>query len=160
MVSGDSHTSVNDKRDDFRFPIVNVPCLNGDVSRLPSYGIYICRLICFAWCYTSNFSFPFKKDKSPLHCCHRLTDFYHKLRKIFGNFLDTNLNLCQRLVQYCFKNKWQRESPSRFTMFPYTKFGGSVAQMISSPREQNTGWLNFRGVPIFVVFVEGLIHEF
>ena len=34
-------TSVYDKRDYFRFPIVNVLWLNGDVLRLPSYGIYI-----------------------------------------------------------------------------------------------------------------------
>ena len=32
---------VYDKRDEFGFPIVNFPWLNGDVPRLPSCGIYI-----------------------------------------------------------------------------------------------------------------------
>ena len=34
-IVSDMHTSVYDKRDDFRFPIVNFPWFSGDVSRLP-----------------------------------------------------------------------------------------------------------------------------
>ena len=41
VIGSDAHTSVYDKRDDFGFPIVNFPWLSGDVSRLPSYGVYI-----------------------------------------------------------------------------------------------------------------------
>ena len=33
-----------DKRDDFDFVIVNVPFLDGDVPRRPSYGSYISQL--------------------------------------------------------------------------------------------------------------------
>ena len=44
------HTSVYDKRDDFGFPIVYFPWLSGDVTRLPSYGIYISQLVRFARC--------------------------------------------------------------------------------------------------------------
>ena len=33
-------TKIYDKRDDFDFDIVNVPFLDGDVPRRPSYGIY------------------------------------------------------------------------------------------------------------------------
>ena len=29
-----------DKRGDFNFEIINVPCLDGDVPRSPSYGLY------------------------------------------------------------------------------------------------------------------------
>ena len=36
VVGSDVHTSVYDKRDDFRFPIVNFPWFSGDVPRLPS----------------------------------------------------------------------------------------------------------------------------
>ena len=50
VVVSDIHTSVYDKRDDFRFPIVNFPWLSGDVPRLPSYGIYISQLVRFARC--------------------------------------------------------------------------------------------------------------
>ena len=49
-----------DKRDDFGFPIVNVPWLNGDVPRLQSYGIYISQLVRFARCCTSVYEFHSK----------------------------------------------------------------------------------------------------
>ena len=35
VIGSDIHTSVYDKRDDFGFPIVNIPWLSGDVPRLP-----------------------------------------------------------------------------------------------------------------------------
>ena len=41
VIGSNIHTSVNDERDDFWFPIVNFPWLGDDVPRLPSYGIYI-----------------------------------------------------------------------------------------------------------------------
>ena len=37
-----------DKQDDFNFEIVNVPFLEGDVSRSHCYGVYISQLIRFA----------------------------------------------------------------------------------------------------------------
>ena len=33
-----------DKRDDFSFPIVNYPFLDGDVPLSPSYGVYRSQL--------------------------------------------------------------------------------------------------------------------
>ena len=57
------HTSVYYKRDDFGFPKVNFPWLNSDVSRLPSYGIYISLLVWFARCCTSVFDL-FKKSSN------------------------------------------------------------------------------------------------
>ena len=54
------HTSVYDKRNDFGFPIVNFPWLNGDVPRLPSYGIYILQVLRFARCCTRVFDFHSK----------------------------------------------------------------------------------------------------
>ena len=53
VIGGDIYTSVYDKRDDFRFPIVNFPWLSDDVLRLPSCGIYISHLVRFARCCTS-----------------------------------------------------------------------------------------------------------
>ena len=41
-------TKIYDKRDDFYFEIVNFPCLDGDVPRSLSYGVYIFQLIRFA----------------------------------------------------------------------------------------------------------------
>ena len=50
VIDSDVHTSVYDKRDDFRFPNVNFPWLSGDVTRLPSYGVYISQLVRCASC--------------------------------------------------------------------------------------------------------------
>ena len=61
VIGSNFHTSVYEKRDDFRFPIVNFPWLSGNVPRLPSYGIYISQLVRFARCCTSFFGFSFKK---------------------------------------------------------------------------------------------------
>ena len=36
---------IYDKRDDFSFPIVNFPFLDGDVPLAPSYGVYISQLV-------------------------------------------------------------------------------------------------------------------
>ena len=41
-------SKIYDKQDDFNFEIVNFPFLDGDVTRSPSYGVYISQLICFA----------------------------------------------------------------------------------------------------------------
>ena len=41
-------SKIYDKRDDFNFDIVNVPFLDGDVPRRPSYGVYVSQLIRFA----------------------------------------------------------------------------------------------------------------
>ena len=48
IISSNIHTSVYDKRKDFRFPIVNFPSLSDTVPRLPSYEIYISQLVRFA----------------------------------------------------------------------------------------------------------------
>ena len=67
-VGSDLHTSVYDQHDDFGFLIVNFPCLSGDVSRLPSYGIYIPQLVRFArWC-TSALEFHSKISKLLQNC--------------------------------------------------------------------------------------------
>ena len=50
IVIGNVHTSVYDIRDDFGFSIVNFPWSRGDIIRLPSYGVFISRLVRFAWC--------------------------------------------------------------------------------------------------------------
>ena len=50
VIGSNIHTSDYDKRDDFGFPIVNLPWLSGDVPRLQSYGIYISQLFKFARC--------------------------------------------------------------------------------------------------------------
>ena len=43
ITNGTVSSNIYDKRGDFNFEIVYF--LNGDVSRSPSYGVYICQLI-------------------------------------------------------------------------------------------------------------------
>ena len=39
--------TIDDKRYDSNFDIVNFPYLDGDVSRSPSYSVYFSQYICF-----------------------------------------------------------------------------------------------------------------
>ena len=48
VTNGRVSSKIYDKRDDFNFEIVNLPFLDGDVPRSPSYGVYISQLIHFA----------------------------------------------------------------------------------------------------------------
>ena len=48
ITNGIVSSKIYDKRDDFNFEMVNFPFLDKDVSRSPSYGVYISQLICFA----------------------------------------------------------------------------------------------------------------
>ena len=48
ITNGIVSSKIYDKQDDFNFEIVNLPFLDGDVPRSPSYGIYISQLIRFA----------------------------------------------------------------------------------------------------------------
>ena len=51
-IGSDVHTSVYINRNDFGFPITNYPWLSGEVTRFPSYGVYISQLVRFATCYS------------------------------------------------------------------------------------------------------------
>ena len=79
------HTKIYDKRDDFGFPIVNFPWLDGDVPRAPCYGIYISQLVRFARACSEVKDFHSRNiqlTEKLLSQGYR----YHKLRKYFGKF--------------------------------------------------------------------------
>ena len=97
VIGSDIYTSVNDKRDDFGFPIVNFPWLSGDVPRLPSYGIYISQLVRFARCCTSVLDFQVTSKLLTLG--YR----FHKLRKTFGNFFRSYSELLSKLGDMSFQ---------------------------------------------------------
>ena len=48
IENGNLITKIYDKRDDFSFPIVNFPFLDGGIPLASSYGIYILQLVRFA----------------------------------------------------------------------------------------------------------------
>ena len=129
-------SSVYDKRDDIKLPIVNFPWLSGDIPRLPSYGIYISQLVPFARCCTSDFDFHSRNNQITSKL---LTQGYryHKLRKTFGKFIGYTLNFRPNLVQYRFRIMYHKESPTlSSTVILSTNFGGSKAKRISSRRAQ------------------------
>ena len=82
ITDGIVSSKIYHKRDDFNFTIVNFPCLDGDVPRLPSYGVYITKLIRFAT-VCSNVD---DINNSNLYLTAELSqqDYrYHKIRKVF-----------------------------------------------------------------------------
>ena len=102
VIGSDIHTSVYDKRNDFRFPIVNFPWLSGDVPRLPSYGIYISQLVRFARCCTSVLDFHCKN----LQITSKLLTQgyrYHKLWKTFGKFFRSYSELLSKFGDISFQ---------------------------------------------------------
>ena len=78
-------TKIYDKRDDFSFPIVNYPFLDGDVPLAPSYGVYISQLVRFARVCNNVNDFNERNlviTEKLLHQGFR----FHKLVKTFTKF--------------------------------------------------------------------------
>ena len=83
--NGEIQTKIYDKREDFGFNIVNFPWLDGDVPRLPSYGIYISQLIRYARA-CSHVSDFHDKNKQITKKLISQGFRYHKLVKSFWKF--------------------------------------------------------------------------
>ena len=77
-------TKISDKRYDF--DIVNFPCLDGDVPRSTSYGVYISQLIRFAR-VSSHVDDYNTRNKVLTAKLLRQGYRYHKIRKAFQNFI-------------------------------------------------------------------------
>ena len=85
-----------EKLDDFNFEIVNVPFLDGDVPRSPSYGVYISQLISFARVCSNVDVF----NNRNLFLTAKLLKqgyIYHKIRKAFSKFYHRHSEL---IVKY------------------------------------------------------------
>ena len=88
-------SKIYDKRDDFDFQIVNYPHLDGDVPRIPSYGVYMSQLLRFARACTSIEDF----NKRNLVITDKLLKQgyrYCKLRKTFSKFYHRNISLISK----------------------------------------------------------------
>ena len=82
ISNGFVSSKIYDKRDDFDFDIVIFPFLDGDVTRRPSYGVYISQLIRFARVCSHVDDFNTRNkclNAKLLKQGYR----YHKLRKVF-----------------------------------------------------------------------------
>ena len=109
VIDSGVHTSVNDKRDDFGFPIVNFPWLSGDIPRLPSYGVYISQLVRIARYCTSFSDFNSKN----LQITSKLLAQgyrYHKFRKTFGKFFRSYSELLSKFGEIWFQKYVTQES--------------------------------------------------
>ena len=97
---GKLNTKIYDKRDDFSFPIVNYPFLDGDVPLAPSYGVYISQLVRFARVCNNVSDF----NERNLFIREKLLQQgfrYHKLVKTFTKFYYRYETLVQKYNVTC-----------------------------------------------------------
>ena len=96
------HTSVYDKRNDFRFPIVNIPWLSGDVPSLPSYGLYLNTLVKFAGVILAfSISIQKKPYKTPIDTGLQISQaskmIWKYLQAIFRALVQTWWNIVSKI---------------------------------------------------------------
>ena len=86
---------IYDKRDDFDFDLVNFLCLDGDIPRPTSYGVYISQLVRFArkLSHIADFDTRNKMLKAKFL---KQGYLYHKLHKFFfSKFFDATMTWYQ-----------------------------------------------------------------
>ena len=103
-------TKIYDKRDDFSFPIVNFPFLDGDVPLAPSYGVYISQLVRYARVCSDVLDFNDRnicitgKLLSQGFRYHKLvksfTKFFHKYKDLILKFGCTCKNLIKNGISH------------------------------------------------------------
>ena len=95
LSNGTVSVKIYDKREDFNFSIVNYPHLDGDVPRLPSYGVYISQLVRFARACTHVEDF---NERNAIITSKLLNQGfrYHKLRKCFCRFFYSHPELINK----------------------------------------------------------------
>ena len=71
------HTSLYDKRDAFKFQIVNFPDLSGNIPEKHSYGVFVSQLIRYA------------------RCCEVLADFQTRSKTLVKKLIQQNFKLYQ-----------------------------------------------------------------
>ena len=100
ITNGIVSSKIYDKRDDFNFKIVNLPFLDGDVPRSPSYGVYISR---FARVCSKVDEF----NNRNLFLTAKLLKLgyrYHKIRKAFSKFYHRHSALIVKSEHFLYFN--------------------------------------------------------
>ena len=95
IIDGKLHTKVYDKRDDFTFPIINFPFLEGDVPLAPSYGVYISQLVRYARICSCVSDFN-NKNRFITEKLLKQGYRYHKLVKSFSKFFHKYRSLIEK----------------------------------------------------------------
>ena len=91
ISNGFVSSKIYDTPDDVEFDIANFPFLDGDVSRRPSYGVYISQLIRFARVCSHVDDFN-TRNKCLTAKLLKHSYRYHKLRKAFISSIAYNMN--------------------------------------------------------------------
>ena len=100
ITNGIVSSKIYDKRDDYNFDIVNLPFLDGDVPRSPSYGVYISQHIRFARvCSIKKVNVDDFNNRNLFLTAKLLKQGYryHKIRKAFSKFYHRHAEL---IVKY------------------------------------------------------------
>ena len=95
ISNGFVSSKIYDKRDGFDFDIVNLPFLDGDVPRCPSYGVYISQLMKFARVCSHVDDFN-TRNKFLTAKLLKQNYRYHKLRKAFSKFYRRHYELISK----------------------------------------------------------------
>ena len=101
ITNGIVSSKIYDKRNDFKFELVNFPFLDGDVPRSPSYGVYISQLIRFAR-VCSNVD---DANNRNLFLTAKLFEQgyrYHNIRKAFSKFYHRHSELIVKVYVHAF----------------------------------------------------------
>lgn len=54
IVCGKFKYQLYDKRQDFPFTVINYPFINGNIPRVPSYGVYLSQIIRFCYLFSES----------------------------------------------------------------------------------------------------------
>ena len=84
IINGKYSTAVYDKRDDFKFKIVNFPHLSSNIPSGPAYGVYISQLVCVGRICSDYHNFAlrhYKLTKRLIHQGFRYSDLCRAFRK-------------------------------------------------------------------------------
>ena len=95
ISNGFVSSKMYDKHDDFDFDFQNFPLLDGNVSRRPSYGVYIYQLIRFARLCTQVEDFN-ARNKYVTAKLLKQGYRYHKLRKAFSKLYRRHYELISK----------------------------------------------------------------
>ena len=89
--SGQLHTSIYDKRDDFNFHITHFPFLSSNIPTSPAYGVFISQLIRYALACSSYGCFILKATRLSnklLEQGYVKERLKSSLRKFYGRYGD------------------------------------------------------------------------
>ena len=95
ILDGFVSSQIYDKRNDFDFDIVRLSFLDGDITRITSYDVYISQLICFV--RGSSYLTNFNARNNSLTAKLLQTGYrYHQFRDAYSKFYDRYFELVSK----------------------------------------------------------------